>query len=56
MQEINLLIGKNSDLSIENKLLIYKAVTKLWGCASKSNKVIMRGSQSKILRGIANTP
>ena len=62
MQEINLLIGKNSHLSIENKLLIYKAVTKpiwsygieLWGCASKSNRVIMRGSQSKILRAITN--
>ena len=38
-----------SHLSIENKLLIYKAVikhiwsygTELWGCASKSNIIIM---------------
>ena len=64
MQEINLLIGKNSHLSIENKLLIYKAVTnpiwsygiELWGCASKSNRVIMQRSQSKILRAIPNAP
>ena len=28
----------------------------LWGCASKSNIVIMRRSQSKMLRAIANAP
>jgi hypothetical protein len=51
-------------LTIENKLLIYKAVIKpiwsygieLWGCASKSNIVIMQRSQSKILRAIAKAP
>jgi hypothetical protein len=45
-------------------LLIYKVVIKpiwsygieLWGCASKSNIVIMQRSQSKILRAIANAP
>jgi len=55
---------KKSHLAIENKLLIYKAVIKpiwrygieLWGCASKSNIVIMQRSQSKILRAIANAP
>ena len=53
-----------SHLSIENKLLIYKAVIKpiwnygieLWGCASKSNTVIIQRPQSKILRTIANAP
>jgi len=58
------LIGKKSHLSIENKLLIYKAVIKpiwsygieLWGCASESNIVIMQISQSKILRATANAP
>ena len=58
------MIGKNSHLSIEYKLLNYKAVMKLiwsygielWGCASKSNMVIMQRSQSKILRAIANAP
>jgi hypothetical protein len=61
-KEINWLIGKKSHLSVENKLLIYKVVIKpvwsygieLWGCASKSNIVIMQRSQSKILRTIAN--
>jgi len=63
-KEINWLIGKKSHLSIENKLLIYKAVIKpvlsygieLWGCASKSDIVIMQRCQSKILRAIANAP
>jgi hypothetical protein len=53
-----------SHLSIDNKLLIYKAVMKsiwsyeieLWGCASKSNIFIMQRSESKILRAIANAP
>ena len=44
-REINGLMGKNSPLSLKNKLLIYKTVLKpirtygiaLWGCASKSN-------------------
>ena len=43
---------------------MYKAVVKqmwsywieLWGCASKSNIVIMQISQPKILRAIANAP
>jgi len=62
-KEINWFIGgKKSHLSTENKLLIYKAVIKpiwsygieLWGCASKSNIVIMQRSEPKILRAIAN--
>ena len=48
-------------LSLENKLLVYKAVIKpiwtygieLWGCARKSNVAIIQRSQSKILRTIA---
>jgi hypothetical protein len=63
-KEVNWLLGKKSLLSIENKLLIYKAVIKpiwsygieLWGCASKSKIVIKQRSQSKILRAIANAP
>ena len=53
---------KPPHLSIENKLLIYKAVIKpIWsyvknlcGCPSKTNTVIMQGSQYKILRAIPN--
>ena len=47
-----------------NKLPIYKAAIKrmwsygmeLWGCANKSNRVIMQRFQSKILRATANAP
>ena len=63
-REIKWLIGKNSPLSLENKLLIYKTILKpiwtygivLWGCASKSNIAIMQRYQSKILRLITNAP
>ena len=55
---------KKSHLSVENKLRVYKVAIKpiwsygieLWGCASKSNVVIMQRSQSKILRAITNSP
>ena len=61
---MNWLMGKKFHLSIENKLLNYKAVIKpiwsygieLWDCASKSNIVIMQRSQTKILRAIAKAP
>ena len=51
-------------ISLENKLLVYKAVIKpiwpygieLWGCASKSNTAIIQRSQPKILRTITNAP
>jgi hypothetical protein len=63
-KDISWLIGKKSHLSIENKLLMYKAAIKhvwsygieLWGYASKSKIVIMQRSQSKILRAITNAP
>jgi len=35
---------------------IWSYGTELWGCASKSNTVIMQRSQSKILRTTANAP
>jgi len=49
VKEIKWLIGRNSNLSLEYKLLVYKAVIKsiwtygieLWGCASKSNAAII---------------
>lgn len=58
------LIGRHSQLSTENKLLIYKAIIKpvwtygiqLWGTASKSNINILQRLQSKILRTIINAP
>jgi uncharacterized protein YaaR (DUF327 family) len=56
--------NKKSHLSTEKKVLVYKAVikpilsygTEMWGCASKSDRVIMQRSQSKIFRAIANAP
>jgi hypothetical protein len=58
------LIGRNSKLSLENKILLYKTIIKrIWtyeaeilGCASKSDISIIRRSQSKIVRMIANAP
>jgi hypothetical protein len=63
-RKINWLTGKKSHLSIENKILTYKAVIKpIWSygiellsCASKPNIVIMQRFQPKILRAIANAP
>jgi hypothetical protein len=63
-KEIKWLIGKKSHLSKENKLLTYKTVIKpiwsygieLWGCASKSDIVIMQRTQYKIVRAIGNAP
>jgi len=63
-REINWLIGKNSPLSLENRILIYKTILipawtygiELWGCANKSNIAIMQRCQSKLLRTIANAP
>lgn len=58
------LIGRNSQLSLESKLLLYKAILKpiwthgiqLWGTASTSNIEIIRRFQSKVLRAIVNAP
>lgn len=58
------LLGKRSSLSLENKLLLYKAVIKpvwtygieLWGCSSKSNVNIIQRFQSKTLRLLVNAP
>jgi hypothetical protein len=55
INELNWLIGRKSNLSIENKILIHKAVNKLiwtqgielWGCASKSHTAIIQRQQSK---------
>lgn len=58
------LLGRNSNLSIENKLLLYKQVLKpiwtygiqLWGCTCASNRLIIERFQNKVLRGIVNAP
>jgi hypothetical protein len=58
------LLGRKSNLSTSNKLLIFKAVLKpiwtygiqLWGTTSNSNIEILERFQSKVLRLIVNDP
>jgi hypothetical protein len=58
------LLGGQSTLSIESKLLLYKVVIKLiwtygiqlWGTASNPNIEIIQRFQSKTLRTILNVP
>ena len=58
------LLARNSNLSLHNKLLLYKIIVKpvwsygveLWGTAAKSNLDIVQRFQSKMLRTIANAP
>jgi hypothetical protein len=61
---MNWLINKKSQLSLENKITIYKAIIKpvwaygieLWGCSKLSNTKILQTFQSKTLRNLTNAP
>lgn len=63
-QKLHWLMSRRSQLSIDNKLLIYSAIIKpvwtygiqLWGSASNSNIEILQRFQSKVLREIADAP
>jgi len=58
------MLGSKSQLSIESKLLLYKAIlepiwtygVQLWGTASNSNIEIIQRFQNKYLRIIDNAP
>jgi hypothetical protein len=58
------LLGRKSQLSTTNKLLLYKTIlrpiwtygTQLWGTASTSNIEILERFQSKVLRIIVDAP
>lgn len=58
------LLGPKSELSLENKILLYKCILKpvwtyglqLWGTTSNSNVEILQRYQSKTLRFLANAP
>jgi hypothetical protein len=58
------LLGRKSQLSLSNKLLLYKTILKpictygiqLWGTASTSNIEILEHFQSKDLRMIVDAP
>jgi hypothetical protein len=62
IKQLNWLLGRKSNLAIENKLLIYKTIIipiwtyglELWDYASKSNISIIQRSQSKILRMVVD--
>ena len=58
------LIGRNSSLTISNKLLLYRQILKpiwtygiqLWGCTKKTNVKIIQTFQNKVLRCIVDAP
>jgi hypothetical protein len=58
------LLGRNSELSVHNKLTLYKQVIhpvwnygiQLWGCTSDSNIQVIQCSQNKALKFIVNAP
>ena len=58
------IIGRRSELSLENKLLLYKTILKpiwtygipVWGTASHSNIEILQSFQNEVLRTIVNAP
>jgi hypothetical protein len=58
------LLGRRSQLSLPNKLLLYKCILKtvwtdgiqLWGSRKPSHTQIFQGLQSKVLRSLANVP
>jgi hypothetical protein len=58
------ILGRRSELSIQNKLLIYKNILKpiwtygipLWSTASNSNIEILQRYQNEVLRAIVNAP
>jgi hypothetical protein len=58
------LLGRNSELSVNNKLILYKQVIcpvwsygiQLWGCASDSNIQVIQRYQNKVPKCIVNAP
>lgn len=64
LKKMHWLIGRRSELSTHNKLMLYKQVLKpvwlygiqLWGCTKKSNVKIIQTFQNKVLRDIVKAP
>jgi hypothetical protein len=64
IRNINWLIGNKSQLSLENKITIYKTILKsictygieLWGCSKPSNTKILQTFRSEMLRQLVNAP
>jgi hypothetical protein len=63
-RKIYWLLGRNSELSVHNKLTLYKQVVRpvwsydiqLWGCAIESNIQVIQRYQNKVLKCIVNAP
>lgn len=63
-REYRWIIGRNSKLSLHNKILIYNQVIKpvwlygiqLWGCTKDSNIKIIQTFQNKAQRAMVNAP
>jgi hypothetical protein len=64
LRKLYWIIGRQSKLSLENKLLLYKSILKpvwtygiqLWGSAANSNIAILQRFESKTLRCITGAP
>jgi len=64
LRNLHWIIGRKSQLALENKLLVYKVILKpvwtygiqLWETASNSNLEILERFQSKVLRIITDAP
>jgi hypothetical protein len=58
------LLGRNSELSVHNKLILYKQVIRpvwsygieLCGCTSDSNTEVIQHDQNKLLKCIVSAP
>jgi hypothetical protein len=63
-RKVNWLLGGKSQLSTQNKILVYDQIMKpvwtyglqLWGCASNNSIQKIQKFQNKVLRGIVNAP
>jgi hypothetical protein len=63
-RKIYWLLGCNSELSIHNKLILYKQIIRpvwsygiqLWGCASDSNIEVIQRYQNEELKCIVRVP
>jgi len=63
-RQLHWLLGRNSKLSLNKKLLLYKVVFKLiwsygvqlWGCIKPTRPKTIQRFQSKLLRNIVNAP
>jgi hypothetical protein len=64
LRAMSWLLGRRSQLSFSNKIILYKCILKpvwtygiqLWGCAKPFHTQILQRFQSKILRTLSNAP